>query len=475
MRVDWRLGESLKLAAGWQRVRQYNAPRTEQTVDSVPYRGTSVGTDLKRDFDQSRDLVYARLGFENEACCGPFSAGFVGVSWQRHVEERDRERTGARRDLEGFTLDQYGLQAQLESPSDLGHLTYGLEWYRDAVTSYRDDYLAGTYVGSAVQGALGDDARYDLFGAYLQDHIHLNRFDLYAGVRWTYAAAHADRVDNPAVPGSDPSTPGNIIEVDGEWSDVVGSLRGVLHLSPRWNLFGGASQGFRAPSLSDLTSLDTTSVVESPAPDLDSEKFMSLELGVKHESACWRGSAAIWATRLDDAIIRSPTGVLINNTPEVRKDNIGDGQIWGIDLELGWQAQECLRLFGTCSYMDGEVEQLDAAGVKRRRPLDRTMPLSFLVGARWGSERSRFWSQVEVAHQEEADRLSFRDETDTRRIPPGGTPSWTTLTLRAGARLGESSQLSVAIENVLDEVYRVHGSGVNETGMNIVFTLSVGM
>lgn len=474
-RVDWRLGGGWSLAAGWQHVRQYNAPRTEQTVDAVPFHGTAVGSELKRDFDQERDLAYARLGFDHGACCTPFSRGFLGVSWHRHGEERDRERTGGRRDLSGFEVDQYGVQLQLESPTRWGRFTYGAEWYHDEVRSFKDNFLAGVFTGSDVQGPLGDEGTYDLLGVYVQDHADWGRLDVYAGARWTYASARADRVDNPAVGGSDPTTPGNVIAVDGDWSDLVGSLRAVYRLAPRWNLFGGASQGFRAPSLSDLTALESTSVVESPAPDLESERFLAFELGAKHEAPRWRVSVAGWLTLLDDTIIRSPTGALIDGTPEVRKDNIGDGHVMGVDLEAAWQPWECLRVFGTLSFMDGEVDQLDPAGVKRRRPLDRTMPLSFMVGARLGSAESRFWTQAELLHQEDADRLSFRDETDVRRIPPGGTPAWTTFNWRVGARLGRDVTASLGVENLFDENYRIHGSGVNEVGRNFVLTLAIDM
>jgi hemoglobin/transferrin/lactoferrin receptor protein len=38
------------------------------------------------------------------------------------------------------------------------------------------------------------------------------------------------------------------------------------------------------------------------------------------------------------------------------------------------------------------------------------------------------------------------------------------LTLRGGIRLAEALDLTLALENVTDEDYRIHGSGVNEPG-----------
>ena len=40
-------------------------------------------------------------------------------------------------------------------------------------------------------------------------------------------------------------------------------------------------------------------------------------------------------------------------------------------------------------------------------------------------------------------------------------------------RLGEDARLGISLENVLDEDYRIHGSGQNEPGFNLVMMLEV--
>ena len=72
---------------------------------------------------------------------------------------------------------------------------------------------------------------------------------------------------------------------------------------------------------------------------------------------------------------------------------------------------------------------------------------------------------------EDADRLSVRDKADSQRIPPGGTPGYTLWHIRGGIDLTGKLQLNLALENLLDENYRVHGSGQNEPGVNVVATL----
>ena len=475
--VDWRFDR--RLAGGWlatvayQRVRQDDAPRTERTVDAVPFAGTSVGSELQRDYNQERDLIYARLSYDACNDCAPLRRGHLTLSYHRHGEERDRLRTRDRRDLSGFELDQLGIDWQMESRTAWGALIYGASWYHDTVDSFRREYQAGALTRTHLQGPLGDDGTYDLAGAFLQHRFDMDALQVYAGVRFTYAAAEASRVDDPTDPSVE-DTPGNLVRVENDWTSVVGSVRAVFAASDEVRLFGGVSQGFRAPSLYDLTSFDATSVVETPAPDLDAEKYLSFELGIKQSTEQLRVGLSGWATLLDDAIIRSPTGTLIGGTPEVRKDNIGDGHVWGIDFEAAWSLNPCWTLLATASYMDGEVDQLDATGALVRAPLSRMKPLSTYLGLRYSPPHGRFWLQGSWEHVEGEDRLSFRDMTDSRRIPPGGTPGYDVFHVRAGMKLGKRHSLSIGLENLTDENYRVHGSGFNEPGFQAVLAFELG-
>jgi hemoglobin/transferrin/lactoferrin receptor protein len=69
------------------------------------------------------------------------------------------------------------------------------------------------------------------------------------------------------------------------------------------------------------------------------------------------------------------------------------------------------------------------------------------------------------------DKLSTRDQADTDRIPPGGTPGYETLTIRGGWQFSERLKMSVSLDNLLNEDYRTHGSGLNEAGRNLVISI----
>jgi hemoglobin/transferrin/lactoferrin receptor protein len=123
--------------------------------------------------------------------------------------------------------------------------------------------------------------------------------------------------------------------------------------------------------------------------------------------------------------------------------------------------------------MDGEVDQITEDGTLVREHLTRLQPANGMLGLRWEPPHSRFWAQAEVVASDEADRLSLRDRVDTQRIPPGGTPSWIVGNVRAGYALSRCATVTAAVENVTDENYRFHGSGVNEPGINVIVALDV--
>ena len=72
---------------------------------------------------------------------------------------------------------------------------------------------------------------------------------------------------------------------------------------------------------------------------------------------------------------------------------------------------------------------------------------------------------------EKADRLSASDIADRQRIPSGGTPSYVVPMLHAGWRAGEHLNVTLGLENLGDQDYRIHGSGNNEPGFNAILGL----
>ena len=141
---------------------------------------------------------------------------------------------------------------------------------------------------------------------------------------------------------------------------------------------------------------------------------------------------------------------------------------------MAWRFERSWTVFGTASWMDGEADEFDpATGETVRSPLSRQNPLTAFLGLRLEPPGGCVWAQAEWGYAAREDRLSLRDRADTSRIPPDGTPSWSVVSLRGGVRFGEDVRFGVSLENVLDENYRIHGSGQNEPGLNLVMMWEV--
>jgi len=462
------LGQHTTLTIAHYRTRQNDAWRTHKTVKGVSWRGTTVGSEAKRVLDQDWSLTYVRLAAED---LGGLLDGYqVTLSFQEMDERRYRVKSNSTSDRQGFDVDTYGIDAQFESPSPIGDWTYGVEYYHDDVSSFANKYNAdGSLKSREIQGPIGDNSTYDLLGVYAQDELAItDRLTVTLGGRYAYAHAKSEAVKDP--------TTGGRMSVNEHWDTVIGSGRVSYFVdeNEHINLFGGVSQGYRAPNLSDLTRLDTarTNEIETASPNVQPEYFLTYEVGAKAKYDNVAAQAAYFITDIKDMIVRTPTGSIIGGDNEVTKKNAGDGYVHGVELEARYRFRPQWTTFGNFTWMYGEVSTYPtSAPVTATEPLDRIMPPTGQIGLRWDHPDERFWLETVCTIAGDADQLSTRDKSDTQRIPPGGTPGYFTFDLRGGWRIRDGIEAWAGLENLTNTAYRIHGSGVNEPGINFIFGL----
>jgi hemoglobin/transferrin/lactoferrin receptor protein len=465
-RADIELGPRSRLTVGHQTADQDEAWRTHTTIYGIDWEGLAAGNEKVRSLDQRRDLTYMR--FEADELGGPIDSMVCTVSRHAQSEDQYRVRSDDRSDEQGFDVTTWGMDAQFASDTAAGRWVYGAEYYRDGVDSYLRNYKAdGSFKSAGIQGPVADDAAYETLAAYVEDTVSLfdGNLDVTPGVRWSYARADADRVQDPVT--------GEATTVNGDWDAVVGSLR-LLHpldADRRQVVFAGVSQGFRAPNLSDLTRLDTarSNEIETPVSDLDHEHYLASEVGWRSRFERLTVQAAYYYTVIDGMIVRAPTGRVIDDAAEVTKKNAGDGYVQGLEASGRYAFDGGWSVWGSASWMDGEVDGYpDSTTEQKRETISRLMPPTAQAGVRWESARARWWWEAVCDAADKADKLSAADKRDTQRIPPGGTPGYAVFTARAGTTVFDGLAVSLAVENLLDEDYRIHGSGVNEPGRNVV-------
>jgi len=465
-RMDHDLSENSRLTIVHQSVDQDDAWRTHKTIYGIDWEGLSIGSDKIYSYDQNRDLTYVK--YRGREMDGLFDGVEVVLSRGLQCEDLYRVKKDNVGERKGFDVETLGSALQLESDTSAGEVVCGVEYYHDSVDSYKKKYGSdGSLSSVEIQGPVGDDATYDSVGIYLQDTISVldGGLDIMPGVRYNYCSSDADKVEDPIT--------GERTSLDDDWAAVVGSMRFLYPLSEDRDhvMFAGISQGFRAPNLSDLTRLDIarSGELEVPVYDLDPEEYVVYETGLKTRSDKITAALTYYYIAIDSMIVRVPTGNVIEDNIEVTKKNSGNGYVHGAELTCGCDITENLlaRLSASCMY--GKVDAYPTSdAVKERDYMSRLMPPSAEISLRWHTEDSRYWAEAVCNIVAKADKLSDSDERDTQRIPSGGTPGYDVYTARAGLKIFGNIDLTLGVENILDEDYRIHGSGVNEPGRNFV-------
>ncbi len=87
VKVEHFLDDDTRVVLAYQHVQQNNVPRTHKTVAAKSFHGTTTGSELRRELDQERYLIYTQLHRENLE--GFWSAVRASVSWQAQEEVRD--------------------------------------------------------------------------------------------------------------------------------------------------------------------------------------------------------------------------------------------------------------------------------------------------------------------------------------------------------------------------------------------------
>jgi hemoglobin/transferrin/lactoferrin receptor protein len=467
-----KLDANARLTLAHQAVRQDDVWRTHRTTYGRSWEGTDVGKDRRLSTDQARDLTY--LQYERREPGALFQGAKASLSYHVQREDEARTKEDGSDEEKGLAVHTAGASAQLEMLTGLGLWTYGVEQYVDHVSSYAvklDE--EGEIKSRAVQGAVADRSTYELGGIYVQDDILVgDSTTLVPGLRFNVAKAKAGRFAEPETGEEESFTK--------EFSATVGSFRAMRTMGEarRFTAFTGVSQGFRAPNLSDLTRLDTakSGELETAAPDLDSERFTAYELGVKASFPAWTTQAAVYHTAIDGLIVRTPTGETIGEAVEVTKRNAGDGYVRGVELDASARVSDAVAVSAAYTFMEGEVDTYPTADAeKERRPMSKVMPATTNLAVRWDVDRARsLWTEAAGVIAARQGRLSPEDELDTQRIPPGGTPGYRILHVRAGVEVIRGVDVSLAVENFTNADYRTHGSGQNEPGSNLIATLRGG-
>jgi len=246
-------------------------------------------------------------------------------------------------------------------------------------------------------------------------------------------------------------------------TDASGDIGWIFNVTDAWQLVANAGFGFRAPNVFDLGTLGNRpgNRFNIPNADLDSERIVQFDAGVRHRIAGSQVELMVYALNYDDRITSVLTGAV---TPEgrdiVQSVNAADSIIYGVEAGADFEVTGCVIASAVLNYTWGEQRVVGSP----TEPADRIPPLSGRLNIACdpgGDFRIDGW----LRFAGEQDRLSARDVRDVR-IDPEGTSGWALLGARA-SWVYRDWQFTLGLDNLLDKRYRAHGSGLDAPGRNL--------
>ena len=495
-KLSYKLNDASTVSLAYQLWRQPQTPRYDKIAP--------------REYDefffqpQDRDLLYATyLSKPENAAIDQIQ---FTTSFHRQKEGRNELLRDATERRERFdTVNTLGFSAQaVNSSLPKQRVVAGGEFYFDTVASQtiKTNIENGEEEVDEKKGRFIDGSQFWDANLYLQDEIELHELlELTLGGRFTRYNTNADLSVRSDQFG-DFNESGNALTYS---AGLVGSVTNGL------NIVGNFATSFRAPSLNDTTAVEVTNEgIDSPSPDLESERGWIAEGGFKARYPWFVGSLTVFHGRVIDLVTRVPVEdayagqalpslikEIQQNNPGVNVyvfDNVDEVEIQGVEFTgmVPISIQSGLSLYGNAMFTRGKVLVINGAAPDPDKPWEerirREPPLNGMVGIRWEPPAQGFWAEFFVRGATEQRRLNRSDIRDPR-IPGTtrdtgevefdangaaigeGSPGWMTLNLRGGFQVTQYNRLTLALENLLDQRYREHGSGINAPGFNVIVSL----
>ncbi|HEV7348640.1 TonB-dependent receptor [Telluribacter sp.] len=432
-----RLNSKVLLTVAYQNLQQ----------DSVPvFHKVQLENFAVNQFDpQKRMLSYARL--EGYGAARWLTSWQVTALAQKTTESRQSRKNGAA--LTTFEQDEVVTKGALASftsqPAEYWKIQTGAEWYFDQVKSWRLD--TSPFISSPPpirRGLYPDQASLSNLAFYSLHTFTFSRLTLTGGGRYnTFAIQIPDK---------------DLGSVSIQPSAWVGNAGVSYALRPFLRVIAGVNSTFRAPNIDDLGTLGIVDFrYEVPNSNLRPERGLNKEVGIKLRTPHFSTSLVVYHNQLKDIISRVKTEEVRQGYPVYLKQNMAHAFIRGLEAEAEWLVHQKWIASGYLTHTYGQ-------NISAREPFRRIPPLHGMAGLRY-QPTARTWARAEWWSAARQDRLAKGDMEDNR-IPAGGTPGWNVINLSAGHSWNRLS-ISSELQNLFNEAYRTHGSGVAGVGRSL--------
>lgn len=350
------------------------------------------------------------------------------------------------------------------------------------------DWKIATGVGGMWQRNINQGEEY-----LIPDH-HLYDIGVFATAEWQYQKWHFSggaRFDNRHLKTTSLTEEGvlRFESLSKNFTGITGSLGVVWNVTDRINLRLNAARGFRAPTVSELSSNgvhEGSIQYEIGNPELKAEKSTQLDLGFDYTSHYVSLQASLFTNWIDDYIFlaRLPYETDGYRTYQYRE---GDARLMGGEVSVDVHPINPLHFENAFSYVRGvQLDQPDEA---------RNLPM--MPAPKWTSDIRyefpnfaknhcrRTFLAFGMEYNFRQNKFYAVDNTET------ATPSYALFNLSAGMDLhifGHNCiELTFSCQNLFDKAYQPHLSrlkyvdtgsltgrqGISAMGRNFCFKVSV--
>jgi hemoglobin/transferrin/lactoferrin receptor protein len=416
---------------------------------------------------QVRNMVGYKLTKSN--LNGYFQKLTTNANYQHLEESRiSRKFKSNNKDYRFEAVDIFGLNIDLLHQGKSSELHVGVESYYNKVgsTSYRNNIT--TNVRSAITTRYSDGptnmANYALYAQHTQ--FLKGNWVLNSGLRLNNVQLNANFKDTALM--HFPFTDANQKN-----TALTGNLGLAYNGADGFRVAFGASSGFRAPNVDDLTKVfDTkTGYVVVPNKDLKPEYTYNTELNVSKTTSKYSIGASLFYTWFKNALVvdkfkwNNASAIVYQGVMSdvYASQNKAKAVVYGFNVNGSANLTPNTILAATYTYTKGTYQN----GLVEM-PLDHIPPTYGRVGLK--HDVKKFSAELFTVFNgwKRIKDYNLNGEDNEIYATKDGMPSWQIWNINTNYQLTKKLNFSFQIENIADLNYRYFASGISALGRNYV-------
>jgi hemoglobin/transferrin/lactoferrin receptor protein len=412
---------------------------------------------------QVRNMIGYKLTKSN--LNGYFQKLTTNVNYQHLEESRMSRRFKANdKDYRFEAVDMFGLNMDLLHQGKSSELNIGVESYYNNVGSTAYSNNIATNVRSAIATRYSDGptnmSNYALYAQHTQ--FLKGNWVLNTGLRLNNVQLNANFKDTALM--HFPFTDANQ-----DNTAITGNIGMAYNGADGLRISFGASSGFRAPNVDDLTKVfDTrTGYVVVPNKDLKPEYTYNTELNVSKTTSTYSIGASLFYTWFRNALVvdkfkwNNASSILYQGimSDVYATQNKAKAVVYGVNVNGSANLTPNTTLAATYTYTKGNYAD---------RKLDHIPPTYGRVGLK--QEIKKVTAELFTVFNgwKRIEDYNLNGEDNEIYATKDGMPAWQIWNINTSYQPTKKLNFSFQIENIADLNYRYFASGISALGRNYV-------